>query len=57
MNLQLPSDMWSEEYQTSLLSEYFKAFDKLRKEGWFIGEMVWNFADFKTASGKKTLNQ
>lgn len=46
--------MWSEEYQTDLLSEHFKAFDKLRQEGWFIGEMIWNFADFKTASGKES---
>ncbi|XP_060521729.1 beta-glucuronidase-like [Cylas formicarius] len=46
----LPTFIWSEEYQTALMSEYFKAFDYLREEeGWFIGEMIWNFADFKTA--------
>lgn len=45
--------MWSEEYQTGVMSAYFKAFDKLKAEGWFIGEMIWNFADFKTASGEK----
>ncbi|KAI7815366.1 beta-glucuronidase, partial [Rhyzopertha dominica] len=45
----LPSSIWSEDYQVALMSEHFKAFDKLRKEGFFIGEFVWNFADFKTA--------
>ncbi|XP_050303698.1 beta-glucuronidase-like [Anthonomus grandis grandis] len=44
----LPSYIWSEEYQTDVMAEYFKAFDELRSEGWFIGEMIWNFADFKT---------
>uniref|UniRef100_T1H600 Glycoside hydrolase family 2 catalytic domain-containing protein n=1 Tax=Megaselia scalaris TaxID=36166 RepID=T1H600_MEGSC len=37
-----------EEFQTTLC-KHFKAFDILRKTGWFIGEFVWNFADFKTA--------
>ncbi|KAJ8922925.1 hypothetical protein NQ315_001468 [Exocentrus adspersus] len=45
----LPSYIWSEEYQNDLLSRHFEAFDQLRREGWFIGEMIWNFADFKTA--------
>ncbi|XP_067008358.2 beta-glucuronidase isoform X2 [Anabrus simplex] len=44
-----PSYIWSEEYQKDLLSEHFKAFDNLRKKGFFIGELIWNFADFKTA--------
>ncbi|KAF5308074.1 hypothetical protein FQR65_LT06449 [Abscondita terminalis] len=44
-----PEYIWSEEYQVTLLSNHFKAFDKLRAQGWFIGEFVWNFADFKTA--------
>ncbi|BES95793.1 beta-glucuronidase [Nesidiocoris tenuis] len=43
-----PSYIWSEEYQTDLLSEHFKAFDTLRNKSFFIGEMIWNFADFKT---------
>ena len=30
------------------MSEYFRAFDDAKAEGWFIGEMVWNFADFMT---------
>ncbi|XP_050322534.1 beta-glucuronidase isoform X1 [Bactrocera neohumeralis] len=45
----LPAYIWSEEYQNELFSKHFKAFDKLRKNDWFIGEFVWNFADFKTA--------
>ncbi|XP_018570901.1 beta-glucuronidase [Anoplophora glabripennis] len=45
----LPTYIWSEEYQTDLMSRYFQAFDELREKGWFVGEMIWNFADFKTA--------
>ncbi|XP_039954673.1 beta-glucuronidase-like [Bactrocera tryoni] len=45
----LPAYIWSEDYQLSLLSKHFKAFDNLRSQKWFIGEFVWNFADFKTA--------
>ncbi|XP_017149265.1 beta-glucuronidase [Drosophila miranda] len=45
----LPAYIWSEDYQVALFSQHFKAFDKLRKQKWFIGEFVWNFADFKTA--------
>ncbi|CAB3382735.1 Hypothetical predicted protein [Cloeon dipterum] len=45
----LPSFIWSEEYQEDLMSEHFKAFDVLRSEGIFIGEMIWNFADFMTS--------
>ncbi|EFA07842.1 beta-glucuronidase [Tribolium castaneum] len=45
----LPAYSWSEEYQNTLLSQYFQAFDQMREEGFFIGEMIWNFADFKTA--------
>lgn len=44
----LPEYIWSEEYQIELLSEHFKAFDNLRNKSFFIGEMIWNFADFKT---------
>ncbi|XP_008187067.1 beta-glucuronidase isoform X2 [Acyrthosiphon pisum] len=43
-----PSFVWSEEYQVELMSEHFKAFDTLRTKNFFIGEMIWNFADFKT---------
>lgn len=34
------------------MSRHFQAFDELRGRGWFIGEMIWNFADFKTAQSK-----
>lgn len=44
-----PEYIWSEEYQVNLLSKHFEAFDKLRNESFFIGEMIWNFADFNTA--------
>ncbi|CAG2062394.1 unnamed protein product [Timema podura] len=30
------------------MTRHFKAFDILRKEDYFIGEMIWNFADFAT---------
>ncbi|XP_067629861.1 beta-glucuronidase-like [Eurosta solidaginis] len=45
----LPAYIWSEDYQRSLLSKHFAAFDNLRAKKWFIGEFLWNFADFKTA--------
>lgn len=45
-----PPTMFSEEYQVESLLQYFPVFDKLRKE-FFIGEMIWNFADFMTQQG------
>jgi beta-glucuronidase len=48
----LPSYVWSEEFQSQQFSKHFMAFDQLRAEGFFIGEFVWNFADFKTAQSK-----
>lgn len=36
----------------AILSEHFKAFDRLRQAGFFAGEFIWNFADFKTAQSK-----
>ncbi|ETN65250.1 hypothetical protein AND_002985 [Anopheles darlingi] len=45
----LPAYIWSEDYQTRVFSQHFKAFDALREQHFFIGEFVWNFADFKTA--------
>jgi hypothetical protein len=30
------------------MSNHFKAFDQLKDQGFFIGEFIWNFADFKT---------
>lgn len=52
----LPAYIWSEEYQEQLYSKHFQAFDNLRQEGFFIGEFVWNFADFKTAQSKFARN-
>ncbi|CAK1580393.1 unnamed protein product [Parnassius mnemosyne] len=46
---QMPEYVWSEEFQVALMSEHFKAFDKLRQAGFFVGEFIWNFADFNTA--------
>ncbi|XP_078040430.1 beta-glucuronidase [Augochlora pura] len=46
---ELPEYVWSEEYQKEILSKHFEAFDQLRNEGFFIGEFIWNFADFRTA--------
>ncbi|XP_033101057.1 beta-glucuronidase-like [Anneissia japonica] len=43
-----PPMMFSEEYQIDLLTEYFKVFDEVRGK-FFVGEMIWNFADFMTA--------
>lgn len=37
--------MWTEEYQQDFLKVYHEVFDGL---GFFIGEHVWNFADFAT---------
>lgn len=47
----LPASMWSEDYQVLTLIEHFKAFDTLWLKGFFIGEMIWNFADFNTPQG------
>ena len=44
--------MWTEDYQVITLKEHFKAFDTLYKEGFLIGEMIWNFADFATPQGE-----
>lgn len=39
---------WTEEYQTSLLAAYHRVFDRIPE---FVGEHVWNFADFQTGPG------
>jgi beta-glucuronidase len=49
---QYPAYVWSEEYQVEIMSKHFEAFDRLRTQGYFVGEMIWNFADFKTAQSK-----
>ncbi|XP_032306091.1 beta-glucuronidase isoform X3 [Drosophila ananassae] len=45
----LPLVVGSPNYQRQLYSRHFLAFDTLRQKKWFIGEIVWNFADFQTA--------
>jgi hypothetical protein len=49
--LQYPSMAFTEEYQIQLLTEHFAAYSELRQKGWFVGEMIWNFADFMTDQG------
>ncbi len=39
---------WSEEYQADLLATYHRVFDRIPE---FVGEQVWNFADFQTSIG------
>lgn len=49
---QSPSFVWTEDFQVDYLRAHFSAFDDLRlKKVPFIGEMVWNFADFATPQG------
>ncbi|ODN06660.1 Beta-glucuronidase [Orchesella cincta] len=45
-----PSWLFTEEFQEDYMREHFKVFDKLRTNSsiTFIGEMIWNFADFMT---------
>lgn len=45
-----PSVMFTEEYQSDVMSEHFKTFDKYR-QSFLVGEMIWNFADFATQQG------
>jgi beta-glucuronidase len=40
--------MFSEEYQVEYLKAYFEIFDQYP---YFIGEHIWNFADFATSQG------
>lgn len=42
-----PPFVFTEEYQVETIQQYFPVFDKLRKE-FFVGELIWNFADFMT---------
>ncbi|MBE1878291.1 beta-glucuronidase [Myceligenerans pegani] len=39
---------WTEEYQANLLAMYHRVFDDIP---YFVGEQVWNFADFQTSNG------
>jgi beta-glucuronidase len=45
---QSPDFVFTEEYQSTFMKEHFKAFDYLRANSSFIGEHIWNFADFMT---------
>ncbi|XP_060576094.1 beta-glucuronidase-like isoform X2 [Ruditapes philippinarum] len=47
---QVPSFVFTEEYQREFLEQYHKAFDTLSSE-FLVGEMPWNFADFMTVQG------
>lgn len=42
-----PPLMFTEDYQVETIAQYFPVFDKLREE-FFVGELIWNFADFMT---------
>lgn len=53
----LPAFIWTEEFQMELFSRHFEVFDRLRNEGFFIGEFVWNFADFQTKQGDQILRR
>ncbi|CAL1289408.1 unnamed protein product [Larinioides sclopetarius] len=43
-----PPFIFTEDYQTELMMLHHKAFDILRSKGFFVGEHIWNFADFMT---------
>ncbi|OXA65169.1 Beta-glucuronidase [Folsomia candida] len=46
---QSPSFVWTEDFQVDYLRAHFAAFDHLRSsKAQFVGEMIWNFADFAT---------
>ena len=46
----LPSYVWTEDYQCDMVTNHFQVFDDLRRQdnSGFVGEMIWNFADFMT---------
>ena len=46
----LPSYVWTEDYQCDMVTNHFEVFDDLRRQdnSGFVGEMIWNFADFMT---------
>ncbi|MGK3956408.1 beta-glucuronidase [Arthrobacter sp. R4] len=39
---------WTEEYQAALLEMHHRVFDEIPQ---FVGEQIWNFADFQTSNG------
>jgi len=42
------SSPWTEEYQQDYLDMHHRVFDSIPQ---FVGEQVWNFADFQTSNG------
>lgn len=52
-----PAFVFSEEFQVKLMSKHFEAFDKLRREGFFIGEFIYNYADFNTAQSESHIRK
>ena len=44
----LHDDPWTEEFQSAYLDMYHRVFDRIDA---VVGEHVWNFADFQTATG------
>ncbi|GIY72298.1 beta-glucuronidase [Caerostris extrusa] len=43
-----PPFIFTEDYQTELMMLHHQAFDILRSKRFFVGEHIWNFADFLT---------
>jgi len=50
-----PSVMFTEEFQIDFFQKYWNVVDDLRTK-FVIGELVWNFADFRTAQGTTRIN-
>lgn len=46
--------MFIEEYWNIVLQSYHSVFDQKKKQ-YVIGELIWNFADFMTVQGIKTI--
>ncbi|XP_023221887.1 beta-glucuronidase-like [Centruroides sculpturatus] len=44
-----PSYVFTEDYQVEFIIQYHKGFDLLYQKGFFVGELIWNFADFLTS--------
>lgn len=52
LHYQNPSFTWTEDFQVDYLYENFHVFDEMRATApYFMGEMIWNFADFATLEG------
>ena len=50
-----PPMMFTEDYQVQLLMAYFPVFDEYRKK-FFIGELIWNYADFMIQQSPRTFD-